>query len=205
MRSEYEPLFGGSPSSNVGGSGDDSDLERVRERFQAAVAPFLRSPVSWLAWSVVLPTAAKLHPWAWMSFGLQGVMLLWSGAILAGGLVEGSVLLRVRRRVRPSPLVGWVLHAQGNMSLMGLVLSVFLVWWGQAAALPGLWLLLVGHSFYVLGGLAFPPFRLYGLVFQLGGAAALWPSTSALDLFAGVTGAANLWLAWKVWRAGRST
>ncbi len=203
MSSEYEPLFSGDPSRAHAG-GDETDLERVRQRFQSAIAPFLRSPVSWLAWSVVLPAAAKLHPWAWTRFGLQGVMLLWSGAILAGGLVEGATLWRVRRRVTPSPLVGWVLHAQGNASLVGLALSVFLVWLGFAAALPGLWLLLVGHSFYVLGGLAFAPFRLYGLVFQLGGAAALWPGTNALNVFAGVTGAANLWLAWKVWRVGHS-
>lgn len=202
MSSEYEPLFGGGSATRTEAA-DGSDLDRVRERFQRAVAPFLRSPLSWLAWSVVLPTAAKLHPWAWTVFGLQGMLLLWSGAILVGSLVEGLTLLRVRRRISPSPLVGWVLHAQGNVSLVGLALSVFLVWLGQAHALPGLWLLLVGHSFYVLGGLAFPPFRLYGLVFQLGGAAALWPATNPLNVFAGITGAANLWLAWKVWRGGQ--
>lgn len=202
MSSEYEPLFGGAGSTEHDPAGA-SDLDDVRERFAAAVAPFLRSPVSWLAWSVVLPSAAKLHDLAWARFGLQGVMLLWSGAILAGGLVEGATLLRVRRRTSPSPLVGWLLHAQGNLSVVGLVLSGFLIWWGHAAALPGLWLVLMGHSFYVLGGLAFPPFRLYGLVLQVGGALALWPGTDPLDVFAGVTGAANLWLAWKVWRSAR--
>jgi len=38
---------------------------------------------------------------------------------------------------------------------VALALSALLVWQDLAWALPGLWLLLLGHSFYMLGGIAF--------------------------------------------------
>ena len=59
-----------------------------------------------------------------------------------------------------------------------------------------------GHSFFLLGGLAFPPFRLYGLLYQAGGAVALWPvGIDPYLVLAAVTAAANLWLAWAVHRS----
>jgi hypothetical protein len=99
-----------------------------------------------------------------------------------------------------SPLAGWALRTQGNLSLVGLALSLLLIWQDAAWALPGLWLLLLGHSFYILGGIAFPPFRAYGLLYQLGGIAALLPFGAPLPLFAVTTAAANLWMSWAVWR-----
>jgi hypothetical protein len=93
-----------------------------------------------------------------------------------------------------------VLRIQGNLSLVGLALSVLLVWRDLTPFLPALWLLLLGHSFYLLGGLAFPPMRTCGLVFQLGGFAALWPGFDPLLVFAVATAAGNLWMAIQVWR-----
>lgn len=96
-----------------------------------------------------------------------------------------------------------MLRIQGNLSLVALALSVLLVWQNLAWALPGLWLLLLGHSLYLLGGLAFPPMRTCGVVFQLGGALALWPGLDPLMAFAAATAAGNLWMALQVWRLGR--
>jgi hypothetical protein len=87
-----------------------------------------------------------------------------------------------------------VLRVQGNLSLVALTLSALLIWQDLAWALPGLWLLLLGHSFYMLGGLAFEPFRACGLLYQLGGVAALWPNSSPLGAFAVATAAGNLWM-----------
>jgi hypothetical protein len=67
-------------------------------------------------------------------------------------------------------------------------------------ALPGLWLLLLGHSLYLLRGLAFPPMRTCGVLFQAGGLAALWPSFDPLLVFALATAVGNLWMAIQVWR-----
>jgi len=103
-----------------------------------------------------------------------------------------------------SPLATWALRTQGNLSLVALALSALLLWQDLAWALPGLWLLLLGHSFYVLGGLAFRPFHTYGLLYQLGGVAALWPGGAPLPVFALTTAAANLWMAYAVWRESRS-
>ena len=100
-----------------------------------------------------------------------------------------------------TPLASWVLRLQGNLSLIAVALSVFLLWQDLAWALPGLWLLLLGHSFYMLGGLAFPPLRVCGIVFQLGGVAALWPGGTPLPAFAAAAFVGNLWMAWGVWRS----
>ncbi|HYH44709.1 MAG TPA: hypothetical protein VEG34_03425, partial [Thermoanaerobaculia bacterium] len=102
-------------------------------------------------------------------------------------------------RVR-SPLNAWALGVQGNLSLIALLLSVLLIWLDRPQVLPGLWLLLLGHSFYVLGGLSLPAMRTTGLIFQIGGAAALWPGWDSLAVFAAATAAGCLWLAWGVWR-----
>jgi hypothetical protein len=228
MPSEYEPLFAGEHREDAG------DLAAVQELFREASRPYLRSFWSWLAWALVLPAAALATPAALARFGPAGTLLTWSAAILAGGLVEITAIRSGARRETAardepragaegspaagvadstaaggeppgrSPLATWAFRIQGNLSLVGLALSLLLLWQGAAWALPGLWLLLLGHSFYVLGGIAFPPFRTYGLLYQLGGVAALWPGGAPLPLFAVTTAAANLWMSWAVWRERRS-
>lgn len=199
--SEYDPILAAEVDEDDEPDGG-SDLARVRERFAAAARPYLRYPWSWLAWAVVLPLAARLHGPFVERRGAPGALLLWSVAILLGGLVEGGALLRARRQ-RPSSLVTWMLRVQGNLSLAAVVLSAALLFFGLGAAVPGLWLLLVGHSFYVVGGLAFPPFRTYGIGLQVGGVAALWPGLPPLEVFAVVAAVANGWLAWKVFLHSR--
>ena len=93
-----------------------------------------------------------------------------------------------------------MLRVQGNLSLVALILSALLVWEDAAWALPGLWLLLLGHSFYLLGGLAFDPFRTCGVLFQLGGLAALWPGGYPLAVFALTVAAGSAWVGVGVWR-----
>ncbi len=94
-----------------------------------------------------------------------------------------------------TPLASWAFGVQGNLSLVCIALSFLLLWVGQAWALPGLWLLLLGHSLVTLGGLAFPPMRHAGLVYQIGGVAALWPGGEPMLVLAVTTGAANVWMA----------
>lgn len=202
--SEYDPLFAGSGAE--GSDPEDDDLQLVQERFLAASRPFLRSPWPWLAWSAVLPAAALATGAAARRFGPAGVLFTWSVAILLGGAVEGAGLLRTGRRGwRRSSLAGWVLGVQGNLSLVALALSGVLLWNDAAERLPGLWLLLLGHSFYAVGGLAFPPFRSAGLILQAGGLAALWPSPTVdpLWIFAAAAAAGNLRLFWGVWKLDR--
>lgn len=193
--SEYEPLFGERRAAA-------DDLTPVQELFRAASGPYLRSPWSWLAWAVLLPAAALATPRLWLGFGPSGVLFAWSATILAGGAIEMAAIRRGQRAGR-SPLAAWALRIQGNLSLVALALSALLVWQDLAWALPGVWLLLLGHSFYVLGGIAFPPFRAYGLVYQAGGVAALWPGGAPLPAFAVAAAAGNLWVAWAVWRERR--
>jgi hypothetical protein len=100
-----------------------------------------------------------------------------------------------------TPLAAWALRIQGNLSLVAVALSALLIWQDLAWALPGLWLLLLGHSFYMLGGLAFEPFRACGILYQIGGIAALWPGGAPLPVFAAATAAGNLWMGIAVWRA----
>jgi len=197
MPSEYDPLFSGSRP------GDD-DLEPVRERFRAAGRPYLRSPWSWLAWSVLLPAIALLAPRIFRFAGPPGVLIAWSLVILVGGAVELIAILRSSDRgARGTPLASWVLRVQGNLSLVALALSVLLIWQDMSWALPGLWLLLLGHSFYILGGIAFEPFRACGLIYQVGGVVALWPGAAPLAVFAVATALGNLWVGVSVWRMRR--
>jgi hypothetical protein len=201
MASEYDPLF-------VAPASGEDDLTAVRELFRAASGPYLRSPWSWLTWALVLPAAALATSRvlaAGLGGGPAGVLLLWSAAILVGGAVEIVAIRRARGGARSTPLAAWALRLQGNLSLVALALSLLLVWQDLAWVLPGLWLLLLGHSFYVLGGISFEPFRAYGLVYQLGGLAALWPGGAPLLLFAVTAAAGNLWMAWAVWRETRSS
>jgi hypothetical protein len=209
---EYDPLFSAArPRAG--------DLAPVRELFRDASAPYLRSPWSWLCWALVLPAAAAATPRILGAGGPAGVLYLWAGAILAGGAIELLVVRRGRRAhgepagASPrrgaasdlaAPVARWAFRAQGNLSLVALILSALLLWQDLAWALPGLWLLLLGHSFYILGGLAFPPLRAYGLIYQVGGVAALWPGGAPLAVFALAAAAGNGWMAWSVWRATRA-
>ena len=184
---EYDPL--GSPGTTT------EDLVTVEELFADAAEPFLASPWTWLAWSVLLPVAALSTPRAVAAGGWPGALALWSGTILLGGAVELAGILRHRDRESASGLGRWVLRAQGNLSLVALLLTAALLVAGEARAVPGLWLLLLGHSFFTVGGLGFPPFRPYGVILQLGGAVALWPwGVDPLAVFAGTTFVANLWM-----------
>jgi hypothetical protein len=119
------------------------------------------------------------------------------------------LILRAGRRAGAArartPLAAWALRTQGNLSFIALALSALLLLAGQAWALPGLWLLLLGHSFYVLGSLASPALRTCGLIFQAGGLLALastfWPGPGPLGVFAGASFLGCLWMAVQIWRA----
>jgi hypothetical protein len=183
------------------------DLEPVREHFRAASRPFLSSPWSWFGWAVLLPAAALATPFAASRFGFRGVLFNWSVVILLGGAVEILAIRRSGKQSARSTLAAWVLRLQGNLSFVALALSAVLIWQDLAWVLPGLWLLLLGHSFYMLGGFAFEPFRIAGLVYQLGGLLALWPTLlgthSPLVVFAASTFLGNLWIGIGVWRQTR--
>ncbi len=108
-----------------------------------------------------------------------------------------------RGKRRTSPLARWVLRAQANLSLALAALSVALVWTGQARLLAALWLLLLGHSLYALGGLASRALRRCGLLYQLGGLVALFATASSDVVFALTTGVGNLWVAGSLLQARR--
>lgn len=121
--------------------------------------------------------------------------------MLVGGAVELVGLRRGGIRLGAStPLASWVLRLQGNLSLIAMALSLLLLWLDQPWALPGIWMLIVGHSFYMLGGFAFGPFRIAGLILQLGGLSALWPGGEPLLVFGVSASLANLWIGVGLWR-----
>ena len=167
------------------------DLERVQHRFAIARRPYLRSPIPWLVWAIVLPGAALATGPVVERYDSPGVLMLWSVAVLIGGVVEGSIILRSRRSAT-TPLAAWVLRIQGNQSLIGLALSVFLIWQDLPQALPAVWLLLIGHSFFLLGGLAFPAMRQAGVIYEIGGLLALLPGPASMMIFAVATALGNL-------------
>lgn len=173
---------------------------RVREEFQRAAAPYLASPWGWLAWGLVMPVAALVTQAAGQVLGFRGIALLWSFAILLAGGVEAWALRRAG--AGGSPFASWALTVQGNLSLVGLALSLMLLLRNNTVYLPGLWLLLLGHSFFSLGGLSYPALRRFGLAYQVGGLAALIVSSDALLIFAATTGLANLGLVVAVVRRG---
>jgi len=189
-RSEYDELFG-----------DPADEERsaaeavaVRRAFRDAASPYLSSPLPWFSWAVVLPAAALLTPIAFSAAREAGAIILWSLAILVGGAIEGLTILRRRARRGRSSLGAWAMRAQGNLSLVAVVLSALLLWIDGAQWLPGLWLLLLGHNFFALGGLACAPMRVAGIVYQLGGLAALVPGSRPLWAMAAATALGNFWI-----------
>lgn len=197
MSTEYDPLFKRSPASEV------DDLERVQDRFAEASGPYLSTPWPWFAWGLVLPSAALATPLLYAGFGAAGVLLLWSGAVLLGGVTEALLIWR-RRGAGTTPLSGWVFRAQGNLSLVAVVLSGVLVWKDLAGLLPAVWLLLLGHSLFAIGGLAFRPMRTCGLLYQIAGVGALLPAGNPLVFFAAGTAAGNLWMAVSIWRRQRA-
>jgi len=192
MASEYDPVF----AERARGDDPTSDLAAVRRLFATASRPYLSSALPWLGWAVLLPAAAFLTPRAGLAAGYPGVLGLWSATILLGGALEASFLFRTRRRLGgSSPLGAWAMTLQGNLSLVAVALSAVLAAIGGARFLPGLWLLLLGHSFFALGGLAFRPQRTAGILYQLGGVAALVPGVPELAVFAATTFLGNLWIA----------
>ncbi len=136
-------------------------------------------------------------------FGALAVLLLWSLAIMVGGVIEAVVIARGGGSSKRTPLSRWVLRGQANLSLVAFLLSLVLLWKDQPQLLPGLWLLLVGHSFYTLGGVAFPPIRASALVYQAGGVISFLPGLNALYVFALTAAVGNLWIGWAVWRRNR--
>lgn len=196
MPSEYDPL-----RSSIDDPLAENDLERVEKYFQAASRPYLSQPWSWLSWAAILPSAALATPRIHRDTGAVGVLLLWSIAVIVGGLFEAFQIARARRGgTVTSTLAGWVLRAQGNLSLVAVLLSIVLVWRDQTWLLPGLWLLLLGHSLFTLGGLAARALRTGGLLYQLGGVLAIWPHGQGGLIFAAATLVANLWIAASIWR-----
>lgn len=199
-RSAYDPVFGGDD-----GGAETAEAERAKAAFERASRAYLASPLPWLVWALLLPGAALLTPVAHARARAPGVLLVWSLAILAGGAVEGLALLGARRRAAGGPLGAWAMRAQGNLSLVALALSGALAWAEAPELLPGLWLLLLGHSFFALGGLSLPALRWAGLCYQVGGVAALWPGAPALTIFAAATATGNLWVALGIARRGQAT
>jgi len=196
---EYDPIV---PAAAAAGS---DDLERARDLFAAASRPFLVWPWPWVAWAALLPAAALLTEPVLAGLGAGGVLGLWTLTILLGGAVELVGIRRGRRQHGRTPLAGWAMTIQGNLSLVALALSAALLLADQPQLLPGLWLLVLGHSFYLMGGLAFPAFRVCGLIYQAGGFLALWPvAIDPFAVFAVATATGNLWMAWSVWRAARA-
>lgn len=197
-RSAYDPVFGEEERGP-----EQEDARRARAAFERASRAYLASPLPWVAWALVLPIAALATPRAYALGREAGVVLAWSAAILVGGAFEGASLLLARRNVRGGPLGAWAMRVQGNLSLVAVALSGLLVWLDAPRALPGLWLLLLGHSFFSLGGLSLPALRTTGVLYQLGGVAALLPGAPSLELFAAVTAAGNLWVAFGIARRAR--
>ena len=191
--SEYDPVFGGrarevEPSAN--------DLGTVRGLFAAASRPYLSSAIPWFFWALLFPATALATERMARAKGAPGVLGLWSAAILVGGAVEAFFLYRNRRRLGGgSPLGSWAMTLQGNLSLVAVALSIALVLAERPDLLPGLWLLILGHSLFTLGSLAFRPQRTAGILYQLGGAVALFPGAPALLVFAIATALGNLWIA----------
>lgn len=202
MPSEYDPI-----RQSVDDPLAEDGLDRVHDLFEEASRPYLSQPWSWLTWALVLPLTAWLTPRALAAGGGTAVMLLWSVAVVAGGTIEAIQIVRGRRQgsAQVSSIANWVLRAQGNLSLVAVLISSALILQDAAWLLPGLWLLLLGHSLFSLGGLASRPLRTAGLTYQVGGILAIWPHGSGLGLFALATLAGNLWVALSIWRARSAT
>ncbi|MEO8505761.1 MAG: hypothetical protein ABI609_17835 [Acidobacteriota bacterium] len=195
--SEYDPVLSTPPARFA------RDREQVETLFERAAGPYLRSPWGWFAWSLALPAASLSTGAMYSRRGASGVLLLWSLTILLAGLVEAAPHLRLRKE-GVSPLATWALRGQANLSAVGVALSALLLWLGEPGALPGLWLLLLGHSFFLLGGLAFRPLRACGLLYQAAGLLALWPRMDSMWVLAGATFLGNFGIGWRVLRGSQT-
>jgi hypothetical protein len=200
MTSEYDPFLAPARTRF-----ESSNLELARALFREASRPYLASALPWTAWAIILPATALATPAAARAFDWVGVLLLWSIAILLGGVFELTAIRRSSLEIVSTPLASWAFGVQGNLSLVTIAISFFLLWVKSAWALPGIWLLLLGHSFVTLGGLAFPSLRTAGLIYQIGGVAALWPGGEPLIVLAVTTMGANLWMAMAVRRNAPSS
>lgn len=186
MPSEYDPLRAREPLASGA-----SDLDRVRAAFARAAAGYLSSPWPWVCWAVVLPLAALRTEAVAEAAGPLAVLLLWSSAILLAGAVEGVTLWRSRDRRVASDVTRWVFRGQGNLSLAAILLTAALAWRGAYDLVPGVWLLLIGHSFFSVGALAKSALRRGGLLYQVGGAISLFPRFDSLLVFAVTAALAN--------------
>lgn len=198
MASEYDPL-----RKTLDDPLAEDGLELVRDHFEEASRPYLSQPWSWFAWALILPSAALATPAVLRVTGGLGVLVLWSVAVLIGGVIEAMQIVRGRResRAESSSLAAWVLRAQGNLSLVAVFISLALLLQDLPGLLPGVWLLLLGHSLFSFGGLAAGALRTTGLVYQAGGILAIWPHGWGLTIFAVATFVGNLWVGWSIWRA----
>lgn len=204
MKTEYDPVFAATDGEeDAPGRPGTEDLDEVKRRFAAASRPFFSTPWSWVAWAVLLPLAALATPLAYAVRAESGVLLLWSLAIFAGGLAELFTVGRKGLFRRAPAIAGWAFRQQSNLSIAALVLSAGLLFAGDARLLPALWLLLLGHSLWGLGSLAFRPMAHAGLIFQAAGLAALWPTVPPLVALAAGTGVGCAWMALGVWRSTR--
>ena len=198
MSSEYDPI-----RPAPGTPGQDPSLDIVRQHFETAAGPYLARPWSWLVWSLILPAAALLTPVVLETWNWLGVLFFWSACVILGGAFEAFQIMKGRREGGTTTLATWVLRAQGNLSLVALLLSIVALWQGLAWTLPGLWLLLLGHSLFTLGGLASHAMRTAGRLYQVGGLLALLPHGQGLHCFAAATFLGNLWIALSIWRRER--
>lgn len=197
--SEYDPIPPRPPLSD-----EPTDLDRAQALFAGSAVGYLRSPWSWWTWSLLLPIAALLTREVYPVAGPLPTLVLWSVVILVGGTVEGALILSGSERTARTPLAGWVLRTQGNLSLVAVALSGLLLWRDLAEFLPAVWLLLIGHSFYSVGRLAFRPLRDAGVLFQLCGLAALLPLTDGLLVFAVCFFVGCAWIGAGVYRRDRA-
>ncbi len=186
MPSEYDPLRPRHPLS-----GEASDLDKVQTLFAGAASGYLSSPWPWVCWAIVLPVAGVMTAEVAGVGGALAVLLLWSLAILFGGAFEALAMRRSRRAAVRSDITRWVFRGQGNLSLIAIVLTAALVWQRMYDFLPAVWLLLIGHSFFAVGGLASSALRRGGLLYQLGGVVSLLPWFESLAAFAVTTAVAN--------------
>ena len=198
MPSEYDPLRPRRPLS-----GEASDLDRVQALFSAAARGYLKSPWPWLCWAIVLPATATVTSDVAAAGGPLAVLILWSVAILLAGAVEGITMWRSRGAAVASDITRWVFRGQGNLSLVAVVLTAALAWQGRYELLPGVWLLLVGHSLFTVGGLAAKPLERGGLLYQFGGVCCLLPWFGSLTVFAITTAVANGMIAGSLWLNAR--
>ncbi|MEO8277371.1 MAG: hypothetical protein ABI639_14250 [Thermoanaerobaculia bacterium] len=199
--SEYDELFG-DPGDDERGA---NEALAVRRSFHEAAKPYLSSALPWFSWALLFPAAALLSDPAFLRYREPGVIGLWSSTILVGGAIEATTILRRSARRGRSPLGAWAMRTQGNLSLVAVLLSALFVWLDAARSLPGLWLLLLGHNFFALGGLAFRPMRVAGVVYQLGGVVALIPGAQPLWAMAVATAFGNFWIGLGILRQRSAT